>query len=80
MVLPIRAGKTPIHTLVLLKANALKGFKLDRLPQTGERGHILKERLKAKLIEHKHYIDQNGQDMPEVRDWKWSPSMTAAAT
>ncbi len=45
---------------------------LDRLPQTGERGLALKEQLKAKLIEHKHYIDQNGQDMPEVRDWKWS--------
>lgn len=44
---------------------------LDRLPQTGERGHALKERLKTKLIKHKHYIDQNGQDMPEVRDWKW---------
>ncbi len=45
---------------------------LDRLPQTGERGLALKEQLKAKLIEHKHYIDQNGQDMPEVRDWKWT--------
>jgi xylulose-5-phosphate/fructose-6-phosphate phosphoketolase len=53
---------------------------LDRLPQTGERGHALKEQLQAKLIEHKHYIDQNGQDMPEVRDWKWSPSMTAVTT
>jgi hypothetical protein len=30
---------------------------LDRLPQIGERGHALKEQLKAKLIEHKHYID-----------------------
>ncbi len=44
---------------------------LDRLPQTGTKGLALKEQLKAKLIEHKHYIDQNGQDMPEVRDWKW---------
>ena len=44
---------------------------IDRLPQTGDKGIYLKQQLKDKLIEHKQYIDKYGQDMPEIRNWKW---------
>jgi xylulose-5-phosphate/fructose-6-phosphate phosphoketolase len=44
---------------------------IDRLPQTGDKGINLKQQLKDKLIEHKQYIDTHGQDMPEIRNWKW---------
>ena len=44
---------------------------IDRLPQTGDRGVYLKQQLEDKLVEHRQYICKNGQDMPEIRDWKW---------
>jgi xylulose-5-phosphate/fructose-6-phosphate phosphoketolase len=44
---------------------------IDRLPQLGARGNYLKQYMKDRLIEHKQYIDQHGQDLPEVRNWKW---------
>jgi xylulose-5-phosphate/fructose-6-phosphate phosphoketolase len=44
---------------------------IDRLPQTGSKGTYLKQKLQDKLIEHKQYINLNGEDMPEIRNWKW---------
>jgi phosphoketolase len=46
---------------------------IDRLPQTGDKGVYLKQQLKAKLVEHKQYIENHGQDMPEIRNWKREP-------
>ena len=47
---------------------------IDRLPQTGDKGNSLRQQLQAKLVEHKQYIDTHGEDMPEIRNWKWSNS------
>jgi xylulose-5-phosphate/fructose-6-phosphate phosphoketolase len=46
---------------------------IDRLPQLGSPGAHLKQALKDKLIEHKHYINQHGRDMPDICNWKWDP-------
>jgi len=64
---------TPFDMTVL---NELDRFHLvmdaiDRLPQSGDKGIYLKLQLKDKLIEHRQYINTNGQDMPEIRDWQW---------
>jgi xylulose-5-phosphate/fructose-6-phosphate phosphoketolase len=47
---------------------------VDRLPATGERGLALKRRMQRKLVEHRNYIELHGQDMPEIRDWTWTPA------
>ncbi|HET7116494.1 MAG TPA: phosphoketolase family protein [Hanamia sp.] len=44
---------------------------INRLPQTGTKGTYLKQELQNKLVEHKQYIHKYGEDMPEVRNWKW---------
>ena len=45
---------------------------IDRLPQTGSKGAYLKQQLQDKLIEHKQFISTHGEDLPEIRNWKWS--------
>ena len=44
---------------------------IDRVPQTGTKAQYLKGQLRNKLAEHRSYIDQHGQDKPEVRNWRW---------
>ena len=46
------------------------------LPQLGAKGAKLKQMLQDKLVEHRQYIDKNGIDLPEIRNWKWSPEGT----
>ncbi len=67
---------TPFDMTVL---NDLDRFHLamdaiHRLPHTGSAGAQLKQRLELKLVEHRQYINEHGQDMPEIRDWRWEPA------
>jgi len=64
---------TPFDMTVL---NQMDRFNLvmdavDRLPQLGGKAAYIKQACRDKLIEHKEYIRQFGEDMPEIRNWKW---------
>lgn len=45
---------------------------LDRLPRFASAGDRLKQHCLEKLGAHKRYININGEDMPEIRDWRWT--------
>ena len=49
----------------------LVGDVIDRVASLGARAAYVKQALRDKLIDHKHYIHTYGQDMPEIREWSW---------
>ncbi len=73
---------TPFDMTVL---NELDRFHLvigaiERMPRTGDRGVRLQAQMRDKLREHHRYIRQHGEDMPEIRDWKWPGHLDLSAT
>ena len=44
---------------------------VDMLPQLGNKGAYLKQLMRDKLVMHKQYIGDYGQDLPEVMNWQW---------
>jgi xylulose-5-phosphate/fructose-6-phosphate phosphoketolase len=50
---------------------------IDRVPKLGARAAYAQQAIREKLIEHRHYIAKHGDDMPEVRNWKWPGGKTA---
>jgi xylulose-5-phosphate/fructose-6-phosphate phosphoketolase len=65
---------TPFDMVVL---NDLDRFHLaedviDRVPRLGARAAYVKQALRDRLTEHREYIRRTGDDMPEIRDWRWT--------
>ncbi|GHD46178.1 phosphoketolase family protein [Mycetocola manganoxydans] len=73
---------TPFDMCVL---NQIDRFNLaidviDRVPRLqGTSAHV-REELKNKLVAHSEYIRVHGEDMPEIRNWQWSPNQPSEET
>lgn len=64
---------TPFDMVVL---NDLDRFHLamdviERVPRMEKMRAYVRDFVETKLLEHKTYIRKYGEDMPEIRDWKW---------
>ncbi len=64
---------TPFDMVVL---NDLDRYHLvmdviDRVPGLAVKAAYLRQQMRDKRIEHKHYIHEHGEDMPEIRNWTW---------
>lgn len=64
---------TPFDMTVL---NEIDRFHLvedviDRVPKLGYHAAYLKQTMQDRLIEHRDYIIEHGEDAPEIRNWKW---------
>ncbi|HKI97853.1 MAG TPA: phosphoketolase family protein [bacterium] len=64
---------TPFDMVVM---NDLDRFHLvedvvDRVPKLEHKSAYIRQAMRDRLLEHKNYIRQHGEDMPEIRDWKW---------
>lgn len=65
---------TPFDMVVM---NDLDRFHLvydvvDLVPTLRHRAAYVRQQMRDKLIDHKHYVREYGEDMPEIRNWKWN--------
>ena len=64
---------TPFDMTVLndLDRFHLAGDVVDRVPRLQRVGAHFKQHLRNRLVQHKQHVRECGDDLPEIRDWKW---------
>jgi xylulose-5-phosphate/fructose-6-phosphate phosphoketolase len=65
---------TPFDMVVLNELDRfhIVGEVIDRVPGLGSRGAYTKQYVRNKLLDHRAYVTTHGEDMPEIKDWKWT--------
>ncbi len=51
----------------------LLGDVIDRVPGLGAKAAHERQLVRDRLVEHEEYVTTHGEDLPEIRDWKWQP-------
>jgi xylulose-5-phosphate/fructose-6-phosphate phosphoketolase len=72
---------TPFDMVVLNRMDrfSLVNDVIDRVPLLAQRAAYAKQAIRDKLQDHKQYIAQFGDDMPDIRDWRWGGSAESHA-
>ena len=73
---------TPFDMVVLNRMDrfSLVNEVIDRVPMLAERAAYAKQAIRDKLHDHKSYIARYGDDMPDIRDWRWGGNLTSGGT
>jgi xylulose-5-phosphate/fructose-6-phosphate phosphoketolase len=64
---------TPFDMAVLNELDRfhLAGDVIDRVPALGSAAAYAKQEIRDRLLRHRQHIHRHGEDLPEIRDWKW---------
>jgi xylulose-5-phosphate/fructose-6-phosphate phosphoketolase len=46
---------------------------IDRVPGLAQRAAVVRQTMVDKRLAHHHYVRETGEDLPEIRDWVWTP-------
>src|SRR5262249_29258242 len=72
---------TPFDMVVLnnLDRFSLASDVIDRVPLLASRAAYAKQAIRDKLLEHKQYRAEHGDDLPETANWRWGSGGVAAS-
>jgi len=64
---------TPFDMAVLNRIDrySLLSDVVDRVPKLRERAAYAQQAIRERLIDHRTYINAHGDDLPEIRNWRW---------